>query len=180
MIKFKSYKTSRFANDAWAAEIRAAQKRIEEQLLKDYARTTDKWETKVKFHAETRSSVSGSAYTGKFVTEYKIEIKVSDDEGGKIWGYVNGGTPPHVINVKKAKALHFLSEYTPKTTPGSYISGRGGSGGSDVYTKQVRHPGTKARNFDETIAQNRQKWFDSEMIMALWKAAQKAGFTINK
>ncbi|MFB7337760.1 hypothetical protein ACFC00_40115 [Streptomyces adustus] len=44
-------------------------------------------------------------------------------------GYVLNGTRPHLIRPRRAKALHF------------YVDG------TEVFTRLVRHPGTRPNNF---------------------------------
>jgi hypothetical protein len=52
--------------------------------------------------------------------------------------YVEFGTPPHVIEAKNAKALHFKD--------GAIASSLGFSG-DDVFLKRVHHPGTAPNPF---------------------------------
>jgi len=76
---------------------------------------------------------------------------------GQIFLYVNDGTKPHIIRGKNGKALRFQTGYSAKTTPGQIASGAGERSGEFVRAKQVRHPGTRARGFDEVI---KRKWDD--------------------
>jgi hypothetical protein len=75
----------------------------------------------------------------------------TDDE---VYGYVNDGTRPHLI-VAKGKALAFGVPSSPKTAPRVIGSSAGSRGNTPVRVKFVRHPGTDAREFAETIA---KKW----------------------
>lgn len=78
----------------------------------------------------------------------------TDDD---IYGYVSGGTKPHVI-VAHGKALAFPGGgFRPKTQPRVIGSGAGSRGGAIILRPKVNHPGTKAREFDEAIA---EKWRD--------------------
>lgn len=55
-------------------------------------------------------------------------------EEGEFYGhFVRGGTKPHTIRPKKAKVLHFEV------------------GGDEVFTQEVRHPGTKANPYHERV-----------------------------
>lgn len=69
-----------------------------------------------------------------------------------IFGYVDEGTRPHRIMPKRpGGVLRFQSPFRAKTSPGSIGSGSGSTGGDTVFSRGVNHPGTKARNFTETI-----------------------------
>jgi len=73
----------------------------------------------------------------------------------EIYGYVSGGTRPHVIRPRMASRLAFPANYAAKTTPRSIASRPGGSSGPTVTAREVFHPGTQAREFDIVIA---EKW----------------------
>lgn len=77
----------------------------------------------------------------------------------EIYAYVNYGTKPHTIRPKYANKLAFQSGYTNKTVPNRIASRPGGSFGPTVFANEVKHPGTKARNFDRAIARKwRKEW----------------------
>lgn len=78
----------------------------------------------------------------------------TDDE---IYGYVNDGTRPHIIEAKNAKALAFGVPHAAKTAPRVIGSTAGRRGNTIVKVKRVNHPGTDAREFDQEIA---DKWED--------------------
>lgn len=105
--------------------------------LRDFQSTTATWQHKPGFAVEAPSP------DGRLVG--------TDDE---IYGYVNGGTRAHTIRPRK-KRLRFPSKFRAKTRPGALRSTRGSRGGPVVFARAVRHPGTKARHFDEAIA---AKW----------------------
>lgn len=75
--------------------------------------------------------------------------------GDKVYQYVDMGTRAHVIRSKGRKPLAFKTGYRAKTSPGRIASTSGGASGPSVFARAVRHPGTKARKFSETIA---KKW----------------------
>lgn len=76
----------------------------------------------------------------------------TDDE---IYGYVTGGTRPHVI-VAHGKALAFPGGgFRPKSRPRVIGSNKGSKGGAAIFRPRVNHPGTTAREFEEAIA---EKW----------------------
>ena len=97
----------------------------------------------------------------------------SNLEGGKVWtddaiyGYVNNGTPPHVIRAR-GRVLVFQAGGQAKTIPGTIASGTGGAGKSGlVFVKSVNHPGTEARKFDEAIADKWRKEYPTTMQRAI-------------
>jgi hypothetical protein len=104
----------------------------------DFGVTTQTWEHQPEFTIERPSDFE--------------RIIGTDDE---IYGYVDQGTKPHVITAKPGKALVFLAGGRPKTVPKAIRSNKGATGNTIVYTKQVQHPGTEAREFTETIG---EKW----------------------
>lgn len=72
----------------------------------------------------------------------------------EIFGYVNSGTRAHIIKPKRAGGLlKFRLGGKAKTRPNN-TKFRGGSPARGAWraAKQVKHPGTKARNFTRIIA----------------------------
>lgn len=103
----------------------------------DFKVTTQTWKHQPDFKTEEKPS----------------EVTVSTDDS--IYGYVDEGTKPHIITPKRGKRLVFLGGSKPKTTPRSISSGPGSPGTTKAVAKVVKHPGTQARAFAETIA---EKW----------------------
>lgn len=109
-----------------------------EGALIDFKATTDTWQHKPDFSIQEPSA--------------DTRVVGTDDD---IYGYVNEGTKPHVI-VAHGKVLAFPgSGFRPKSRVKVIGSNKGSKGSGVVFTKQVNHPGTEARAFDETIA---EKW----------------------
>lgn len=75
--------------------------------------------------------------------------------GSKIYGYVSEGTRPHIIRPRNAQRLAFQTGYKAKTSPNVIASRPGGKFGPTVYSREVKHPGTQARNFTKAIG---KKW----------------------
>lgn len=75
----------------------------------------------------------------------------------KVWGYVDQGVKPHIIRAKNKPLLKFRGgKYSAKTRAGnSKYRGPGTSSGGWVSKKQIRHPGSVARQFTRII---RNKW----------------------
>ncbi len=88
----------------------------------------------------------------------------TDDE---IYGYVTHGTRPHII-VAHGKALAFPGGgFRPKSRVRTIGSNKGSKGGAVIFRPKVNHPGTKAREFDEAIAEKWQKELPKTMQRAI-------------
>lgn len=106
--------------------------------------------------------------------ENKPEVDIESGPGfrivrprGKIFGYVDQGTPPHIIRAKAGGVLVFGVGGTAKTRPRVIASGAGSQGNTIVKTPMVQHPGTKAREFSKTIAAKWQRELPRIMQRAL-------------
>lgn len=84
----------------------------------------------------------------------------TDDE---IYGYVNEGTPPHIIRARRAPLLRWNYPFRPKTRPRYIGSNAGGVGSNVARAKLVHHPGTKAREFTEVIYAKWDKQFPIQL-----------------
>lgn len=109
-------------------------------------------------------------FKGKKATESSASIKMWGDKNTWVW--TNLGTDPHIITPKRAKRLAFKVPSSPKTTPNRLGSRRGGRGNTQVFAKQVRHPGTKARNFHIVSAEKRQKDLNQKLEWTMRKYAK--------
>ncbi len=111
----------------------------------DFKVTTQTWQHQPDFALRTPNAATRTVST--------------DDE---IYGYVSGGTRPHII-VAHGKALRFpRTGFRAKSTPRVIGSGSGSRGKGVVFRKKVNHPGSKARDFDKAIA---EKWGDELPIV---------------
>lgn len=90
--------------------------------------------------------------------------------GDRIYGMLNVGTRPHTI-VARGRALVFQVPYRAKTAPRVIGSGGGGKGNQQVFMREVSHPGTEAREWDQAIAEKFQgliaNYMQSEINKAL-------------
>ena len=128
-----------------------------ESALKQFEKTTRTWKHRVKFVRYT--SIGG------FVVGTNDEI----------YNFVNNGTKPHVINASRAPFLVFNRRFTPKTRVGVVGSRKGSRGGGWVRKKQVMHPGSEGRKFDETIAARLQPKLEKRIERGIAKIAKKRG-----
>jgi len=101
------------------------------------------------------------------------DIVGSVSTADEIYGYVVRGTSAHDIMPVKAKKLHFLSGYAPKTYKRVIGSQAGGASGADVFANVVHHPGSEARDFDLAIVEKRQPDFEAIVTTALNQAVSK-------
>lgn len=108
---------------------------------KDLQSTTATWKRKVPF----------------VITPIPDGLQVSTDD--EVYGYVDQGTPPHIIVPKRGKVLVFGPGARAKTTPRVIGSTAGAKGGAPVKVRVVHHPGTEAREFSETL----QEKYDDEL-----------------
>lgn len=113
-------------------------------------------------------------------TKNKVEAStLTSDEGSSDNPYpFMKGTRPHIIRPVRAKALVFRAGYTAKTTPRVIGSKSGGSSGPVVYAQEVRHPGTKDREFEQEIAKREQPKFKRRGQKAIDDAARRSKHAI--
>lgn len=120
-------------------KMEAANKRLAQGIRDDYAKTVRTWEKKPKFKVIRVRDPSGA-----------IVFEISTDNF--IYKIVDEGSEPHIIRPKPDNPTGFLwfrSPYNAKTKPNVLGSGKGGiAAGAKLHrATEVRHPGTKARNF---------------------------------
>lgn len=161
----KEIKPDRFRDDRFRAEIEERATWVANEILKDFERTVETWEHKVKFEVEydfKRDAVSVLVGTDDF-----------------IYMLVNRGARPHLIFPVKARALSFQwggpGSYRAKTQPETIGSFDGGPTGDMVAFAYVEHPGHKARNLDKTIEEKWRTKFRREMERAMSDAADASG-----
>lgn len=164
MIVTKAIKPKRLESEAMRAALEAKADEVSKDILLEFELTTATWERQVKFEREVS------------VGPNSIDILVGTDD--EIYGYVNDGTRAHVILPKGDYPLRFQSGYNAKTTPGLISSKYGGPYGEVVYSRGVMHPGTEARNFDETIRKQQEPAFRRAMEAAMRDARNASGHAI--
>lgn len=127
---------------------------VAEDIRIDFLVTVETWTDKPRFH------VVRSRYRRLIYTEDTIYL------------YVSGGTQPHLIVARNAKALVFYQGgFRPKTRVRAIRSnvGRKADQVRRVVPKPipVHHPGTEAREFDLVIAEKWRKQFPQIMQRAI-------------
>lgn len=163
-LAWKAIKPQRLKDKSFRMTIYNKARAVGNAMKKDFESTTKTWNHKPTFTVDVSTKGQGPA----------VLVGTSDE----IYGYVNDGTKPHDIYPKKAKVLRFQSGYSAKTSPGVIGSSSGGASGPTMFSRHVRHPGTKARNFDETIEKKWQPKFKREMEEAMAKATKESGHAI--
>lgn len=117
---------------------------------KDFNKATANWKHKPSFEiVKTKNTAA---------------IKISGLNAA-IFGFVDRGTRPHIIRPKRAQSrkgrkgtLVFRTGYQAKTRPNNtQFVGSGVASGPWRSAKQVRHPGSKARNITRIIAKRWQE-----------------------
>ena len=163
MITFRAIKPGAFNLKALEKEIRDAQRTWMTKVVKEYQGTTKHWKHRVAFTG--RMSERGMVTT--------VEVGTDDE----IYGYVDEGTKPHTIRPKRpGGVLAFPSVSAPKTKPGSLKSGAGKSGGPTVFTREVHHPGTKARKFSKQIKKKMEPVLEADIQNAMGRGVKKSGY----
>lgn len=118
---------------------------VKPALIKSHNLVVAGWEHKPKF--QTRKDIRPEKIT---MTCFPV------GPNAKIYIFVDQGTKPHVIEAKNAPRLVFQTSYAPRTLarPARTVSGGGKASGPVVFAKKVNHPGSEAREFSETIAED--------------------------
>lgn len=159
-LKIKALKTAALpTGDEYLAAIEKATYKSAGLLLRDFESTVRTWTHKPTFDV-TITQAGG---------DYSVTAGTDDE----IYGYVDGGTKPHVIRPKRSKYLRFSSGYKAKTRVGVIGSNDGGSFGDDVFSKGVYHPGFEGRKFAERIQKRRQTTIAQEISAGIAKVALK-------
>ena len=147
-------KTKLFDERKLKAAIGKALDRAAKDAITGFKKTTATWDNKPDFAVSKDGEYARDAGTNS-----------------EIYHFVNAGTKPHEIRPVNAPALAFNVVSTAKTTPGVLGSGPGGSSGPVAFAQVVQHPGTRAREFTKTIAEDvgpkLQRAMDEELAKAL-------------
>jgi hypothetical protein len=150
-------KKKQFKTALYKAEIEKARREVKEGILRDFKSTFQTWKHKPKFGATRK----GDAYY----------ISTKDE----IYGYVEGGTKPHIIRAKGPRfPLHFFrGGFRSKTRPGNIPAGAGRAATrGETFAQVVHHPGTKPRSFSKMIKAKWQKIWITRMQQAIRLASR--------
>lgn len=135
-----------------------------------YKRTVRTWSNRPQFTAKG-STTSPGPRGGK--ASFKMQFEVATDDERFIW--TDLGTRAHIIRAKRpGRPLKFRVGGRPKTKRKIIGSSRGSQGREFRSAESVRHPGTKARLFTQTIEKRRRKPFFAAMFKANRKGLRAA------
>lgn len=151
-------------------QFRAIQQEIAKQLqsvgrahVNERKAVVANFETDINFGYEVKTSSAQITLTVN-VTNSGEQLEGSNWTVGQLWSALDKtGTRPHVIRPKKQGGrLAFQGgNYQPKTRPVGRSGGPGRvSGGRQVFTKQVNHPGFPPRKFSEGINKRLRRQFE--------------------
>jgi len=135
--RWRAILPQKFKVAAFKAALAVGGKDVGEEILKDFKATTRTWDHQPRFVVKSSGIFS-------------MNVSVTTDD--QIYGWVNDGTKPRVIKGVGPVSIGFI----PKTKPG-VIGSEVGSKGVIHFAKNIQHPGSEARKFDEAI---KDKWND--------------------
>jgi hypothetical protein len=98
-----------------------------------------------------------------------VTLRVYPKEGSAatIWGYINSGTPAHIIQARNAPYLKFRTGYVAGSRPGTWTVAAGYYTGGWRRKLKVRHPGIKARNWTKLLEEDRRAQFYGKLMDAV-------------
>jgi hypothetical protein len=165
MAGFRVIRPDALKTDAVRSEVRKAMHSIGIKAKKTFREITDNWkeENQPRYNFETVN------------LKHAIRLTVYISGNVKIFDYVSRGTDPHVIVPRNSKRLIFRTGYKAKTQPGSLKSGTSSYSGPKVAAKEVNHPGTKAREFEEQVAAMYESVFTVAVDEAVKRGAKATG-----
>lgn len=129
-------------------------------MERDFKKTTRTWDTKVQFE-QVAAARDGDDLVGAIGTDNRIYL------------FVTRGTKAHVITAKAGGVLAYPSGYRRKTRPGILKSYRGGGFGRMRFSKSVKHPGNKPRDFEHVVANKHQRTLEDNVSQAISKTVEK-------
>jgi len=109
------------------------------QISRLFNQTVEGWSDKPAFHQSGHSWLS------------EISVRVWTDS--ERYGWVNNGTPAHVITPRRGGMLRFRPGYVAGTRPRVLSSRKPSRFGDYISASRVNHPGITARDFDVEIAE---------------------------
>ena len=104
MLQMKVIRPKNINIKALHKELADEMKKIGKDIGKDFSATTKTWTHKTQF-------------TNEF-DDGRNRIRVATHTGDEIYGYVSGGTRPHIIRPRRGTRLRFQAGYRAKTSPG--------------------------------------------------------------
>ena len=143
---------------------RALDNEVKPALVKSHEIIVAGWKNKPNFQ------------TRKYIRPDKISMTVfPTGDNADIYTYVDQGTRPHIIRPVRAKMLRFRTGYQPKTLarPARTVAGGGTTTGPEVRALLVHHPGSEAREFSRTIAEDIKPDFEKIIEQAFRRVSRQ-------
>jgi hypothetical protein len=138
------------------AIIDAQNRKTKPALVQLFGQTVDGWKNRPEFRSrrvDTSSQLGIRVYpAGANADQYVL---------------VNEGARPHIIRPRRARMLRFQPGYRAGTRPRSLHSSAFARSGQFVTAQMVHHPGFEAREFTQTIADEHESDFKSDMEQAI-------------
>lgn len=147
-----------------AAWERAMREKVKPELITHFKSTTEGWEHKPVFRGTINKS-----------TEYLRLLVRPVGENAKLYGMMDiTGAKRHPIPARAGGVLRYRPGYSASTSPRVLSSKRKRRSGP-VYTATLieKHPGFKAREFSETIAETYQPRYEKVMQDATNRAVKE-------
>jgi hypothetical protein len=165
VVSLKPIKPRKIANaDKMEAAVTKALASTLQQGIGLFKRTTKGWRTvDVVFYVDGPNNGRGAVGTDN-----------------QIYDYVTRGTRPHLIKPKKGKFLVFgEGKYKSVTRPGvlgarnvgTRLVPKGGVA-RPIFARSVKHPGTKARGFEELVAARLEPVLITKVTAAILSAME--------
>lgn len=136
-------------------------KRVKNEIKRTSWAITNKAQQNLKNNKNYKTgrlSSSMPAYAGKNMDLEQFRAKAGTDV---FYGsYIELGTPPHIIEVKKAKVL------------AKYLGTSGGKENFKIFGKKVNHPGTRPSPFLFPAAESERSRFNSNVEKILSDSAR--------
>jgi len=146
--------------------IENAQRRAGTKDRRLLAQTTKHWSTQPKWVTDISFSGGDAA----------IITYIKDPEARQIWDWINKGTEAHWIYPRRANYLRFNGSFRSQSRPNTLATAPGSSGPPVRYSKGVRHPGIKSRNWTILATKTRYKDYKEEMNDAVEEGLKAGGW----
>jgi hypothetical protein len=159
MIVMKAIKPAKLKQDAFRLEFLTGLHDMEREIIKDYEKTTETWQSdKPKFAAAISLKQPGPTLI--------VDASGGDQKGVKKWFWLDKGT--------KVRRAVMSPDFEPKTRNRFIGSGKG-KGHMVFVSKKISRPGIKAREWTPEITKKWTPRFKKRMEEAMRTAAQKSG-----
>jgi hypothetical protein len=139
---------------------------VKPRLIKRHVDVVSNWKSDIGFGSK------------KFISSDKIEISIFPTGADKdVWNYVDQGTSSHPISGRPNLVFQWggPGSYKPKTVPKAKVVSGGGVtvNARTIVAQSVNHPGSEAREFTKTFAEEEKPQFRRDMENAFRRSVDK-------